>query len=106
MPAGRRDQVIVFERNTPASDDYGGETPGWAPFASAWANVVYGTGRERREAAQESAQVAATFQVIANEATRTITPLDRISFNGVWDIVSAVPNRRKFIDITAIRQGG
>lgn len=106
MTAGRRDRKIIIERGTPTSDDYGGETISWATLATAWADIRYGTGQERREAAQESAQVAATFQVLANTETRDIATTDRINFEGIWDIVSAVPNRRKFIDITAIRQGG
>lgn len=109
MPAGKRDRKIVFERNTgTTTDDYGGKVPLWTGYATAWAEVRYGTGQERREAAQERASVAATFQVLANALTRALTPLDRINFEGLWDIVSAVPNGRKFIDITAIRpdQGG
>jgi SPP1 family predicted phage head-tail adaptor len=106
MTAGKRDRKITFERSSSSVDQYGGETQQWQFFAEAWANIIYGTGQERREAAQESAQVAATFQVLANSDTRDLTTLDRINFDGFWDIVSAVPNRRKFIDITAIRQGG
>lgn len=106
MGAGRRDGNVIIERGTPTTDDYGGEMISWATFATAWANINYGTGQERREAAQESASVSATFQVLANTETRDITTTDRINFEGIWDIVSAVPNRRKYIDITAIRQGG
>lgn len=101
-----RDRLVTFERFSSSVDDYGGETQQWQFFAEAWADIIYGTGQERREAAQESASVAATFQVLANADTRDLTTLDRINFEGFWDIVSTVPNRRKFIDITAIRQGG
>jgi head-tail adaptor len=106
MAAGKRDRKIVIERASSSVDDYGGETPQWQQFCEAWADINYGQGSERREAAQESAQVAATFQVLANEDTRDVTPLDRINFEGFWDIISNVPNRRKYRDITAIRQGG
>lgn len=101
-----RDRKVTFERFSSVVDDYGGETQQWSFFAEAWADIKYGTGQERREAAQGSASVAATFQVLANSDTLDLTTLDRINFEGFWDIVSAVPNRRKFIDITAIRQGG
>lgn len=104
--AGKRDRKIIFERYSSSVDDYGGETPQWQLFCEAWADINYGRGDERREAAQESSQAVATFQVLANSDTRDVTTLDRINFEGFWDIVSAVPNRRKFIDITAIRQGG
>jgi SPP1 family predicted phage head-tail adaptor len=105
MGAGQRDRKIVFERNAPAFDGYGGEVENWSTLETAWADVRYGTGQERREAAKESASVTATFQVLATSGTRSLTAVDRINFNGIWDIVSAVPNGRAFIDVTAIRQG-
>lgn len=109
MAAGKRDEKIEFQRNSPVETAHGGQQPNWNHHAYAWADINRGKGAERREAAQESASLPATFQVLANSATCRVNESEyRIKFNGYWDIISVAPNGRKFIDITAIRssQGG
>lgn len=104
MSAGKRDRLVIFERATVATDAYGGETQTWGEYHRAYAEVRWGTGQERREAAQERASVAATFQVLANSFTRALTPGDRLTLDGVaYDITSAVPNGRAHIDVTGVR---
>lgn len=84
---------VMFQRQLLAStDDYGAETYEWADYVGAWAAVFFGTGDERREAAQENATVAATFRVLSTPKTRTISVTDRIEFQSAyWDISSAIP---------------
>jgi hypothetical protein len=68
---------------------------------------VFGTGQERREAAQESASAAATFRVLGNAVTEGVTVKDRIQFDGsAWDIISNVPIGRpgEGREITAMRK--
>src|SRR3546814_5908084 len=74
-----------------SSDLYGHGEKTWTDYCTEWAAVNFGTGQERREAAQESASVSATFHVLRNSKTAALTVQDRISFEGaVWDITSAV----------------
>lgn len=104
MRAGNRQWLIQIERKTSTTDGYGGEVDTWTPFITEWAAVNYGTGNERRVAAQESATLTATFRIRDSEDARSVGPLDRISFDlGVWDIVSSVPYGREGRDITATR---
>src|SRR3546814_10196991 len=89
-----------------SSDLYGHGEKTWTDYCTEWAAVNFGTGQERREAAQESASVSATFHVLRNSKTAALTVQDRISFEGaVWDITSAVPSREfnAGMDITAVR---
>ncbi|HYI42680.1 MAG TPA: head-tail adaptor protein [Sphingomicrobium sp.] len=105
LSAGRRDRQITFERATVADDDYGGGSETWAAFATEWAQVSFGTGVERRTAAQEAASAPATFRVLANGRTSDVTTRDRIMFDGsAWDIVSNVPLGREGREITAVRR--
>lgn len=102
---GARDRRIAFERAAVALDGYGTEIETWTLYARAFAEVRYGTGQERREAAQESATLTATFRVPATPRTRALTPKDRILFDGaVWDIRSVAPFERGDVDVTAVRR--
>lgn len=106
LSAGRRDRRIVFQRGT-ASRDFSGETFSWSELGRAWAQVSFGTGQERREAAQEASNAPATFRVLATPVTADIGTKDRIAFDGsYWDIVSNVPLGREGREITAVRRTG
>lgn len=103
--AGRRNRLISIERAGAATDDGYTRQPGaYAELTKAWAEVLFGTGQERREAAQESAAQTATFIILANPTTRTLTPVDRINWQGIWDITSAIPVGMAEIHLTAARQ--
>lgn len=104
IPAGQRDRLIVIERGTATSDNYGGETLTWAEHARGWARVRFGTGQERREAAQEGGVQSATFELLSTAALRAVTLKDRILFDGsAWDITEAAPLDRMTIRFTATR---
>lgn len=105
MTAGRRNRRVTFQRFTTTETEMGGEIEDWADYATAFARVVHGSGQERREAAQESASVTATFYVLRNALTAGLTPKDRISWEGYWDIVSAVPSLQfnREMEVTATR---
>lgn len=105
MKAGKRDDLITIERNSGTSENAFGEvTESWGFLTSAWAEVIYGTGSERRTTAIEGAEQTATFRILADSTTRTITPADRILFGGTWDIHTAVPLDRDGIEITAVKR--
>lgn len=105
MKAGPRNRKIVFQRKTVIIDDYGGEIETWTDYAIIWAGVIWGTGAERREAAQLSASQPATFRVLANSETLALSVLDRISFaGGLWNITSVVPlGMDEGVELTAVR---
>jgi len=92
MKAGPRNRRITFQRSISTTDDYGGRVESWVMLCRAFASVGFGTGQERREAAQESASAPATFRVLHNSHTASILPTDRIQYLGsAWDITSVVP---------------
>ena len=104
--AGSLRDRITFMRATVTTDDYGGEIQTWTSAGDRWASVRYGTGQERREAAQLSATVPATFRVRRDTLTKTIGPKDRIEFDGgTWNIVGApvMTPERDTLDIAAVR---
>lgn len=86
---------IVFQRAGAPVDDGMTTVPGaFADFATEMADVRFSKGSERREAAQEGASAPATFIVLSNVKTRSISVTDRIVFDGAnWDIVSNIPSR-------------
>lgn len=107
MDPGQRDRLITIERGTAVPSDYTDESSiTWATLTTAWAAVRYGTGQERRAAAQESGSQASTFGVDYNSITSTVTLRDRIVFLGSnWDIVAAAPTQgNAMIVFTAVRE--
>lgn len=106
MSKRKRGDLVTFQRATTAQDDYGEEIQTWGTLCTEFAQVFYGRGDERRQAAMEQGRQSATFQVPSNNSTRSVTLTDRISFDGsTWDIegkAADVPSRRK-IEFTATR---
>ena len=89
MKAGELNTPVTFERGTPSTDESGGETLAWASLAFVCAKVTYGTGQERRQAAQERTEQAATIMVRWTPTLASVTSKDRVSFGGsAWDITS------------------
>ena len=93
MSAGKRDRRIDFQRAARGRDSVGVLIEGaWASIGQRWAQVRYGSGAERREAAAERATQPATFRTLADGLTRTITQQDRIIYDGLtYDIVGIAP---------------
>lgn len=104
MDPGLRDSLIIFERGAVTVDDHGGETRAWGEHLQAWARVKYGTGQERREAAQERFSQAATFECEYSPALAQVELTDHILFDaGTWDITSKAPLGHREIHFTGIR---
>ena len=105
MTAGRRDQLVTLERFTTTTNDYNEAIENWSPIGREWVAVYFGAGSERRQAAMEQGQQAATFQFLANARTRGLTIRDRIQHDGEWDIQGISPDTpsRGLIEITAVR---
>jgi head-tail adaptor len=108
MTTGRRDQLVTLQSFSAGLDEYGEPTlePTWSDIGQAWAQVFWGKGDERRQAAMEQGKQAATFQVLWNAATRAVNIRDRIVMDGGnFDIVGISPNvpDRASIEFTAVR---
>lgn len=103
MKAGPRDTLITIQRKSVTTDEFGGEIEAWNDLCREWVDYRPGSGTERRQAAQEGAALVATFRALASSNTRSVTPLDRLSFGGIWDITSSVRLGRDGIEITAVR---
>jgi head-tail adaptor len=103
---GARPFLIAIERQSAAIDDGFTKVPGaWAPYTTAWARVRYGTGAERREAAQETASQAATFEIGWSPKVAATLPIDRIVVSGAkWDISSVITiGLNEEVHITAVK---
>ena len=106
-PAGARRTLVIFERATSSRNSFNEEKPAWAEHGRARAQVYFGQGSERREAAQERGRQSATFRMLANATTRGVKMTDRLSALGsAWDIVSLAPDQPTpgEIEITATRE--
>lgn len=103
--AGRRIRRITIERAAITTNDYNEEIPTWASHCEAFADVLFGSGQERREAAQERGSQSATFIVPWTPTLATVTIKDRISFDGAaWDIQGVAPiGLSREIHFTAVR---
>ena len=107
LAAGKLDRRVTFERAVITTNDYNEQVETWAPIGTVWAQVSFGTGVERREAAQTAASAPATFRVRHSALIAGLTEKDRIGFMGaIWNIVSRVPfgAPNEAWDITAVRQ--
>jgi head-tail adaptor len=102
-PAGQRDKLVTLERASSAEDDHGEQVADWAPLGKEWARVLFGTGFERRSGAVQQGAQPATFQVLDNSRTRSLSVRDRIVWNNMaWVIVGLAPVIRGEIEITAV----
>lgn len=101
---GERPHLVTVQRKTVATDDYGGETATWHTLTTAYARIRHGTGQERREAAQEAASQAATFEFDWNPTLAAVKPADRLYvFDIVWDIASvAVIDGNREVHMAAV----
>jgi hypothetical protein len=89
----------------PVDNGFTRERAAEAQLTKAWARVRYGGGRERREAAQQEAIMAATFECLITPKLRTVTMEDSIQFDGaIWNINSRALIGRDQIHFTATRR--
>lgn len=103
MSAGPRDKLIAFQRASTGRGPSGAQTEIWATLVREWASIFWGQGSERRQAAAERGAQSATFQVLDNALTRSVTIKDRISFNGTWDITGIATPKAGEIEFTGVR---
>lgn len=112
--AGKRDDLIRFERSADVRSDLGTkQRKSWTEIGNGrWARTFYGTGAERRQGGAnqketERAVQVATFNVHSDSLTRSILITDRIAFDGLhWDINGIIPLGRGEIEFTATASRG
>lgn len=103
---GQRPHLVTVERAQVTGDDYGGEVITWVELVTAYARVMHGSAAERREAAQELAVQAATFEFDWNPILAGVRPKDRLqAFGMAWDIAGvAIIGANRDVHITATAQ--
>lgn len=102
---GDKPHLIFIQRKAAGSDDgYTTEPGAFSEYARAWARVRYGSGAERREAAQERAAQTATFECDWSPELEVVRMSDRIvCFDTAWDITSkAITGNRREVHLTAV----
>lgn len=106
MKAGTRQDLVIFQRYEMTENSFGEPVKSDTPtvIGEEWAQVMFGSGKELREAARESASQSATFHVRNSSVTRALTPSDEISFKGLWDITEAVEFSRDEVRIAATKR--
>jgi SPP1 family predicted phage head-tail adaptor len=103
-----RPHLITFQRFMETGrDDFNAPVMEWADYARAYASISFGTGAERREAAQEAGSAPATFRVLYSPKLAALSAKDRVNFKGSdWDITSVIPiGFQEGFEITAMRAG-
>lgn len=100
--ASRRNKKVAFQTLVTTEDGYGGEVPDWSDPAFAFAAIYFGAGSEQRRAAQEGGTQTATFEVLSNERTRTLTTTSRV----LYPVRDPDPAKWPAWDIQAISEIG
>jgi len=80
LPIGKLDRRITIQSLTQGiGADYGEPTQTWTDWATVWANVYYGGGREFEHARQLTAEIDTQFQIRYVEG---LLPTMRIAYEG------------------------
>lgn len=104
LPASQRDRRVTIQRFTATQDEYGEEIETWADQGTRWTAIFYGKGDERRQAAVEMGKQSASFVMLADSLTRSVSIKDRLVADGdAWDLVSVSPLGRAEIEFVGVR---
>ncbi|RVE83343.1 phage head closure protein [Sinorhizobium meliloti] len=109
MPAiGKLDRRITIERETETGRNEVNEPVyEWTALATVWARRRDASDGEREAAGQVGSTLMSRFVVRSSSVTRTVKPVDRLSYSGAtWNILGVKETeegRNRFIEITAIK---
>jgi head-tail adaptor len=111
MPgAGKLDRRITIERFTYTVNDFNERVGDFEPFVTVWAQRRDTSDVVKTEvlgAGQLGSFLLSHFIVRSSTQAKTITPADRIAYDGeTWNIKGvkeAAAGRNRFIEITAVR---
>lgn len=108
--AGKLDRRITIERFTPTRNEFNEPVETWATLATVWAQRKDSSDVVKTEllgAEQMGAYLLTHFVVRSSSVTKTVTPVDRINYDGhTWNIKGTketAEGRNRFIEITAVR---
>lgn len=110
MPgAGRLNRRITFERLTDGTaDETGGRIKSWVPFIVLWAHRRDVSDGEKAEAGAVSAHRLTRWVIRSFEASRTITPADRLRHGSdtyeIKGIKETSEGHRRFLEISTAIQ--
>lgn len=80
MRANRPYKIVIQRTGEPFDDGMTMQPGPWQIYATEYARIIWGSGREQREAAQESGSQIASFEVLSNSKTRVLSVADRICY--------------------------
>lgn len=107
MNIGRMDRLLSIERNTPTTNELNEEVDSWAEAFKTWAKRRDVSDSEGVAAGVLGSSQMTRFVIRSDSLTRSITPKDRISYDGdLWNIkgIKETPDgRRRFLELTAVR---
>ncbi|WP_417257357.1 phage head closure protein [Celeribacter sp.] len=104
MATGSFDKRILFLRSIEVDDGYQVTEKFEAHGSPIWAQKTDASDSEKRQAAQLEASVTSRFVVRWSTFTRGITPMDRLTCDGVEYRITGVKEaegRRRWLEITA-----
>ena len=106
MEAGKLDRRLTLRRNTPSTDEFGGETADWSDVATVWASKEDVRDAERVRAQQVGASITTRFQIrpLADGARPSVK--DHVICEGIEYEVGAVKEiaRRAGWELSATAQ--
>lgn len=106
MNRGAYDTEVTFVRASITTNDYGEEIAG-SPItvADEWASVRFGLASEKREAAQDNALQAASFDFRRTDELDGLVMTDTLQCLGSdWNITELAPLSRTDFRVTAVRR--
>lgn len=104
MDAGALDRRIALQRATMTRDAFNEPVYAWSTLATVWASKTDVSDRERLTSAEVAAEISTRFRVRWSSVTASLTPKDRVSYDGKnYDIVSVKEiSRRAGVEISAV----
>lgn len=102
--AGERDHLVTIQRATTSESESGHGEPTWSTITTGWARLSWGSGQERRDAAQEAASQAITAEFDWTPTLAAVKATDRmLLFDVAWDITSRIiTSHNQEVHITAV----
>lgn len=106
------DRRITLQRASSVNNEFNEPVQTWTDLATVWARRRDASDRQVVEvfaAGQVGSFLISRFTVRSNDASRDFKPIDRVLHDGeVWNIKGikeADEGRRRFLEITAVRDG-
>lgn len=83
VTAGKRNRRITILRLTTTEDPGSGQQiEAWSPLSTEWASWRRASAREQLAASEISATVTDVFELAHTSVTASVTPLDRVEYEG------------------------